>query len=907
MTKKRKFMARALAAADIANEGQCYSLGGAVSVGNAELARGSDFCLSTMASPLDKAQATPVDGKDNQSALVKDQHSERKEVTRASEAKPACGISKKLRQNTKRKRQSPFRVKVGCVAAVRFKAERQRIKPVRNGITADQDANGSATSSTHPVSIEVWSDPIPGKDDGWALIGSRVRCLIPRRNTSKTFLEGEVISILARHVDGRGVEVSLLVDENDAKMFLSIFPRDLAVCSDQITNGKHISEGEKRRLQFERVIRGEGKVALLLTLADAVGGDGLRGRQRHLMKNNDGHDVESGSRTGGFRWAVRKRIVPPSSNFPAAPKKGIIGNGSKNDPLTRFVGDGNDDQSQQKQNWRWLVRHMESATYSGGGYKDHHLCIGEVCMVSASSDTTSSGTLATVTMRRLFLPEHTNRGKMAHHRPTELFDDENYKPKEDAVGGEFKIPIEDLVMVSRRLERVTCSSLESKLQDNMHWRSFVTHSYSPRTDCYAPTLLDGKHAAGEPLFVCHLCRRSYADSKGLRKCSSGRSDPEFVCDTCCNLSLQRSTDQYTDHIIETSLQTPQSMDNDTGLGNFYPCLRRTITCTNTFDFDLPPDFISQNDNWGVSHKTIRNVPKPFRRPRQSQATIDKGSALPKQNRDRASSEDPLSSKPRTRLPSSKTLESKKEDEDILVNSCSRVNTYDPMKKDFTFLHSAEFLSDANNRVHSSRRCDDDSTAKHAGAAAKETKKATGRAARASQRRMLKDVASFGTATFGIDALSGRDKEQSIRFGRSGIHAWGVFADEAIRAGDMIVEYRGVLIGNKVAEKREKEYEKAKIGSDYMFRIDDEIVCDATYCGNVARFINASCDPNCYTQIITINGSKRIVIYAKRNIQPGEELVYDYKFPIEYDGKKHIKCHCGAVNCRGYMNWDKRYE
>ena len=125
MTKKRKFMARALAAADIANEGQCYSLGGAVSVGNAELARGSDFCLSTMASPLDKAQATPVDGKDNQSALVKYQHSEGKEVTRASEAKPACGISKKLRQNTKRKRQSPFRVKVGCRRAPPERGQRE--------------------------------------------------------------------------------------------------------------------------------------------------------------------------------------------------------------------------------------------------------------------------------------------------------------------------------------------------------------------------------------------------------------------------------------------------------------------------------------------------------------------------------------------------------------------------------------------------------------------------------------------------------------------------------------------------------------------------------------------------------------------------------------------------------------
>jgi histone-lysine N-methyltransferase SETD1 len=93
----------------------------------------------------------------------------------------------------------------------------------------------------------------------------------------------------------------------------------------------------------------------------------------------------------------------------------------------------------------------------------------------------------------------------------------------------------------------------------------------------------------------------------------------------------------------------------------------------------------------------------------------------------------------------------------------------------------------------------------------------------------------------------------------------------------------------------------------MFRIDRTTVCDATRLGNVARFINASCSPNCYTQIITANENKRIVIYAKRNIARGEELCYDYKFPIEMDPTKRIPCGCGAIECRGYMNWDKRWD
>ncbi len=110
----------------------------------------------------------------------------------------------------------------------------------------------------------------------------------------------------------------------------------------------------------------------------------------------------------------------------------------------------------------------------------------------------------------------------------------------------------------------------------------------------------------------------------------------------------------------------------------------------------------------------------------------------------------------------------------------------------------------------------------------------------------------------------------------------------------------------MADKREKEYEMAKIGSDYMFRIDGSKVCDATHHGNLARFINASCGPNCYTQIITINGVKRIAIYAKKDINPGDELSYDYKFEPEYDVSERIPCNCGMPECRGFLNWDKRY-
>lgn len=100
----------------------------------------------------------------------------------------------------------------------------------------------------------------------------------------------------------------------------------------------------------------------------------------------------------------------------------------------------------------------------------------------------------------------------------------------------------------------------------------------------------------------------------------------------------------------------------------------------------------------------------------------------------------------------------------------------------------------------------------------------------------------------------------------------------------------------------------------MFRIDDNLVVDATMTGNAARFINHSCDvsfyffviylylysfqPNCYSKVVEILGHKHIIIFALRRIICGEELTYDYKFPIEED---KIPCTCGARRCRKFLN------
>lgn len=111
----------------------------------------------------------------------------------------------------------------------------------------------------------------------------------------------------------------------------------------------------------------------------------------------------------------------------------------------------------------------------------------------------------------------------------------------------------------------------------------------------------------------------------------------------------------------------------------------------------------------------------------------------------------------------------------------------------------------------------------------------------------------------------KKRKKPVRFARSAIHNWGLYAMENIAANDMIIEYVGEIVRQQVADMRERKYIKSGIGSSYLFRIDENTVIDATKKGGIARFINHSCTPNCTAKIIKVEGSKRIVIYAMRDI------------------------------------------
>jgi hypothetical protein len=169
-------------------------------------------------------------------------------------------------------------------------------------------------------------------------------------------------------------------------------------------------------------------------------------------------------------------------------------------------------------------------------------------------------------------------------------------------------------------------------------------------------------------------------------------------------------------------------------------------------------------------------------------------------------------------------------------------------------------------------------------------------ARAVRQEYRRAIAGIPSEIMKFSQLKTRKKR--LKFSRSLIHEWGLFALEPIEPHDMVIEYIGEIIRQQVADFREKRYEKMGIGSSYLFRIDEDTIIDATFKGNLARFINHSCEPNCYARIITVDGQKKIVIYSKREIKVGEEITYDYKFPIE---DEKIPCLCGNPKCRGTLN------
>lgn len=142
-------------------------------------------------------------------------------------------------------------------------------------------------------------------------------------------------------------------------------------------------------------------------------------------------------------------------------------------------------------------------------------------------------------------------------------------------------------------------------------------------------------------------------------------------------------------------------------------------------------------------------------------------------------------------------------------------------------------------------------------------------------------------------------------GKSAIHGWGAFTTKKLSPGDMVIEYVGELVRPSVAEMRERLLYDTLVGAGtYVFRLNANFCVDATRSGNLAHLLNHACSPNCASRTITVthnNGATMdyVIIFALRDIEPGEELTYDYRFC----GEEILHCSCGSAECRGMVNQD----
>lgn len=164
---------------------------------------------------------------------------------------------------------------------------------------------------------------------------------------------------------------------------------------------------------------------------------------------------------------------------------------------------------------------------------------------------------------------------------------------------------------------------------------------------------------------------------------------------------------------------------------------------------------------------------------------------------------------------------------------------------------------------------------------------------------------------------GRQVELEIFRTDSG-RGWGLKCKEDLHKGQFIDTYRGEIITDAEATRREMTSTKAKASYLYSLdkfaeseniKIEDIFVMDGEFMGGPTKFMNHSCEPNCRQYTVSYNRHDPriydIAFFACRFIQAGEELTFDYldkddDEPLERLGEDAVPCLCGTAKCRKWL-------
>lgn len=135
--------------------------------------------------------------------------------------------------------------------------------------------------------------------------------------------------------------------------------------------------------------------------------------------------------------------------------------------------------------------------------------------------------------------------------------------------------------------------------------------------------------------------------------------------------------------------------------------------------------------------------------------------------------------------------------------------------------------------------------------------------------------------------------------------FGLRANTDLQPNDFVFEYIGEVINEPTFRRRMMQYDQEGIKHFYFMSLTRTEFVDATKKGNLGRFCNHSCNPNCYVDKWVVGEKLRMGIFAGRTIRAGEELVFNYN--VDRYGADPQPCYCGEPNCTGFIGGKTQTE